>query len=162
MELVLYNCSSDKKRITKNLTEVKKYETCRLKEDTDIVNPTFIVNKPSRSNVPIQDLEMTSFNYIYCSWLKRYYFVNKVRLAKGGFLEIDCHVDVLMTYKDSLYNHNVYVTRCERKFYSDKSKNGIFYDSSFPIRSDVTVETKELGSVANSFAYFLTVNGGVV
>lgn len=162
MVIELYNCSSDKKRVSKNITLVNSYDTCRLKEDTNIVDPTFIITKTYRNNLPVQELEITSFNYVYIPYLKRYYFCKYPRLVKGGMIELDCHVDVLMTYNNYIYNHKAYVIRCEKKFFSNKSKNGIFYDSDFPIRSDVTVETKDIGNVANSFAYFLTVNGGVV
>lgn len=164
LDIVLYNCSSDKRRVSKDLPNdkiVATYSDATLKENTSVVNPTFKLSYNQFTlGIP------NGFNYLYCPYLKRYYFINDVRYCKAGIVEIECHVDVLKTYEDAIRGHNAYIERCEKKFFTQKKllasgNNGIFYDSEYPIRTDVEVVTIPIGQVANGHAFFLTVNGGV-
>lgn len=161
MTIGLYTTTSDRRRVRKSLTSVLDYINAHLKEDTSIIDPVFRVHAESISGVRLDE-----FNYLYCSETGRYYFVNDVKLCKGGILEIYCHVDVLYTYRNYILNHNAYVDRSEVEFYKkNQNSNGIFFDNEYPIRTDSYLWTEdklEFGSVANSKSYYLTVNGGVM
>lgn len=159
--ITLYNCSSDRRRVMKDLPpdKIVATYTASLKEDTSITDPVFTLSAvTSETHVP--------FNYLYCPYFNRYYFVNNVKYCIGGVLEIYCHVDVLQSFADAIRGHNAYVERCEKKFFTQEQlkvsgKNGIFYDSEYPIRTDIEVLSYPIGQVANGHAFFLTVNGGV-
>ena len=162
MIVQLYNCSSDHRRVTKSIDLVATYNNVDIKENTSIVDPIFKLSKPPDvDSLPVQ------FNYLYCPYLKRYYFVNDVVYCTGGILEIHCHVDVLYTYKDYIYAKKTYIKRSEKEFYKNlrDSSNGIFFDPEYPIRTDSYTwsdASLEFGQVANNKSYYLTVNGGVV
>lgn len=153
MQVTLYNTTSDRRRTNKDLTSmVATYSNVRLKDDTSIINPVFILSGVTNNQ----------FNYLYCPYLHRYYFVENVKYLTGDMLEVSCHVDVLMSFKTDILKHNAYILRQEKKFYnSNQQKNGIFYDSQYPIRSDTYINIIDVGEVCNTDAYYLTVNGGV-
>lgn len=152
MNITLYNNSSHRRRVIKNLTLLHRYSNVHIKENTSILKPHFILT----------GIGSLQFNYLYCDYFNRYYFVDDVIYLKGGLYEIVCDVDPLYSHRSKIYNHKAYVTRCEHKFYKeDKDKYGIFYDSNYPVRSDVTVEPVDIGVVAYTKGYYLTVNGGL-
>ena len=166
MIILLYNTSSDKRRLYKGGLDnaVKQYNNVHLKENTSLVNPTFILSRVSIVSGVIQQ-----FNYLYCPNFKRYYFVKDVKYGIGGMLEIECRVDVLTSFKDDIIEHEAYIERAEIQFYNSKQqqneKNGIFFDTEYPIRTDSyiwTEEALEFGTVTNLKSYYLTVNGGVM
>ena len=146
MQITLYNVSSDKRRISKPLTnEVGIYGNVHLKENTSIVNPVFLVS----------GITNNQFNYLYCPYFERCYFVNKVVYCKGQLWEIHCHVDVLMSFDNDILSHSAFIERQENA----SSKE--FYDSSYPVQAKNTCYEVPIGVVGNSFGYYLTVNGGV-
>ena len=151
MNVSVYSVSDDKRTINKNIgVPITTYQGVRLKEDTDIINPIFRLTK-----IAIADLK--KINYLYCEYLGRYYFINDITFSKGGIVELSCHVDVLQTYASAILSREAYVTRQEN---ASKSQN-YFYDSNYPIRSDVTVYPLPIGTVGSGVGYYLTVNGGV-
>lgn len=164
MEIDLLNTSSDKRRILKDYDTLVTYITCHLKENTSVIDPIFILKVAS-----VNDDVLRVFNYVYCPYLHRYYFVNDIKYCAGGILEIHCHVDVLMSYADKIRTHGAFVERAEKKLFQNAKngvdKNGIFFDTEYPIRTDSYIWTNdklEFGSVANSQSYYLTVNGGIL
>lgn len=69
-----------------------------LKEDTSILNPTFIINEP----LP---------DYTYVSAFGKYYFVSDVTNLSASQSAISCSLDVLATYRSSILNYNAFVER---------------------------------------------------
>lgn len=69
------------------------YETrqVRLKEETSIMAPTFLLSDYS-----------AQYNYIYVPKWSRYYFVDDVTLNVNGIWEMTCKFDALASYKDSI------------------------------------------------------------
>ena len=153
MEITVYNTSSDRRRLNKDLQQVGVIPNVKIKDKTSIIDPVFVVSKSL--------LEGLRYNYCYVADLNRYYFINNIEYDIGGLILLHCHVDVLETYKDYILTHNAYIVRQEKNFGGGNNKNGAFFDSQYPIRSDVIVEPIDIGVVGNSYAYYLTVNGGV-
>ena len=44
------------------------------------------------------------FNYLYIDEFKRYYFINDLIAAQGNLWQIDASCDVLMSFKENIYN----------------------------------------------------------
>lgn len=152
VDLTFYNCTSDKRKVDKSNDVTRIYATNGyLKEQTDVVHPTFIINKPSNS-------KWDDFNYIYSEYFGRFYFVDKIRVGVGKQLEIDCTCDVLMSYRTDILKRSCVIARQETNF---AGQTGIFTDSQYPIRSDRKVRKKAIGQVTTSYGYYVTVNGGV-
>lgn len=75
--------------------------SCELKSETDIMNPTVVLNV---STYPGQ------YNYAYIAQFERYYFIDRWRWA-NGLWEADLSVDVLATWKAFIGNSEQYVLR---------------------------------------------------
>lgn len=95
MKLKIYNNNSNNNVLNKKITLVQELDF-NLKSDNSILQPILILKN------------YTSGNYCYIDELKRYYFINDVRLLTGGLYELHLDVDVLMTYKDEIINAEWY------------------------------------------------------
>lgn len=93
-DIVLYYNSSYNNEVNKNLT---KYLTVKgvLREETDIINPS----------ITFQIDSVPDFNYVYIEQFKRYYFVTGITSIVNQLWQVDLHIDLLMTYKDTIYNN---------------------------------------------------------
>lgn len=124
-------------------------ENVKLKEDTSILNPTFIVNKNTIS---------TDSNYIKMEregYKTRYYFINDIIMCIGNIAEIKCTQDHLATWKTEIGNTTQYVTR------SFTSKNPYITDTIYPI---ITHKECVHGEINNSFFNYTsigTTNSGI-
>ena len=160
MNIQVYNITDDKRTVNKTLSSaITEYINVRLKDDCDLINPIFELSKLQDSNNHV-----TKINYLYCPYFNRYYFINNVKYIKGGLIELHCHVDVLQSFKSEILSKSAYVTRQEKT----NDKKNYFYDSNYPIRSDVTTyplplkdNNGNLAVVGSGNRYYLTVNGGV-
>lgn len=91
--ITLYQNSAEPNRLdkTKYLKDIGKiFGTFR--EPTSLTNPT----------ITIQQDGVPTFNYIYIPTFNRYYYVTEITSLRKGLWQIDCTVDVLMSYKDAI------------------------------------------------------------
>lgn len=108
MQLTYYNNRSDKRYVTKDITQLSleghsNPVNVEILDSTSITHPVFKVKD--------NDLYMTA-NYCYVDSLRRYYFIDDITM-ENGFGLLKCTVDVLMTYAEQLKAQNVIVTRQE-------------------------------------------------
>ena len=94
MKLKIYNNNSNGNVINKNITLIKELDF-NLKSDNSILQPILILKN------------YTEGNYCYIDEFNRYYYINDVRVLKGGLFELHLNVDVLMTYKDIIINNPI-------------------------------------------------------
>ncbi len=150
MKADFYYNYSDKNYVYKLLDNIATNIDIYYKENTELINPTFMLD-----NAHVEDV-----NYIYVKEpVNRYYFVNDITYSQGrSFLK--CSVDVLSTYfpaitdkkcisKRSSNHYNLYINddklnlRAETRTLTFPFKNGFK-------RADNT----------KGFDFILTVNGG--
>ena len=119
MDAYLYYNKSDKRYVDKKLESItydggSDHVDVEFKEDTSIEDPTFILRTQSK---------VLTANYMYVPNLNRYYFINDYTLSHQR-IYINCHVDVLMSFKSEFKKENVIVARNETLFdmYLDDSK----------------------------------------
>lgn len=105
IEVTLYNNSSDNNVLAKTITQVASIE-CALKRETELINPTLIV---------AGDTIDSTVNYAYIPALSRYYFVRNKRQLTNGIMELDLHVDVLMSFSTEIGNSQGYVLNSASK-----------------------------------------------
>ena len=111
MNAYLYYNKSDKRYINKTLQSIT-YEggsdhiDVEFKEDTSITDPTFILRTQSK---------VLEGNYIYVPNLNRYYYINDYVVSHQR-IYINCHVDVLMSFKNEIKQQNVIVSRQENSY----------------------------------------------
>ena len=143
----LYTTSSDERAINKSISSLGSIDV-KLKEGSDLINPVFVVSK--------KNYDISIFNYLYVPLYKRYYFVNNIRSTPAGFMELECHVDVLMSFKPYIQGITTLITRQEYIY------SKYFKDDMLPVRTDRQYNIKNLDSFsAPTGSYFiLTINGG--
>ena len=129
MDAYLYYNKSDKRYMNKVLEAItydgSDHIDVEFKEDTSIVDPTFILRTQSK---------VLEGNYIYVPNLNRYYFINNYTLSHQR-IYIDCHVDVLMSFKKEIKNENVIVKRNEKLF------NMYLDDNQYKVQNRTAVRT---------------------
>ena len=93
MNMILYSNQGDPRQLTKDLTLIGSGHTLEVTEAVSITDPVFLM-----------DLNTTYIgaNYCYCSEFNRYYFINNIEIVNGNQMRLYCHVDVLMSHKDSI------------------------------------------------------------
>lgn len=95
MTLTFFESTSDHRRVDKTtfITQKETYTAYNQIETLDLIKPTFIVAN-NKNDHSIQK----TWNYAYCPDLKRYYFVLSMDAIKGKKMEINCLVDVRMSF----------------------------------------------------------------
>ena len=111
------------KQPTNELTDAR---SVYLKDSTSEDMPTFVLSG---------DL----FDYNYCSWGNRYYFINDIRSVHNNMTEIDCVLDVLATYKTEILSGTYFVS------YSSSQGNAWLADTRIPVLKN-TVASKAIAS----------------
>lgn len=129
MDATLYFNRSDKRYMNKELEAItydgSDHIDIEFKEDTSITNPTFILRTQSK---------VLTANYIFVPDLSRYYYINDYTVSHQR-IYINCHVDVLMSFKKEIKNQNVIVNRNTNLF------NMYLDDPKYKIQSRTAVRT---------------------
>lgn len=92
MDITLYKTNDDNRTVNKTLTNAtnKKVELLSEFNFDDL-------------NIRLTGITDTlAFNYLYVPKLKKYYFITDVTYKAKNTCIIACHIDVLMTFKESL------------------------------------------------------------
>lgn len=77
-------------------------------------------------------------NYLYVPTLNRYYYINETVAKGNNTVTVQCKLDVLQTYKDSVLNATATLTESEKPN-SYVSNRNIVYDST-PILDKIPFE----------------------
>ena len=157
MNVTFYQNNSDKRYLTKNLTNGKTYSGLIIKENLDGMNPVFRL-KVSNDSI---NMIMGFYNYMYIPDLNRYYYITGRKLLNGMVAELSGHEDVLMTFQ-GIRNLNATITRQENIGVND------IVDSLLPLqnRKELAViefESSEFnitGANSSSYNFVLNVAGG--
>lgn len=83
--------------------------SCRLKDNTDIINPTIEISGKDSTFNP------WNLNYCWVTKFNRYYFINTWRYNVGVW-ECECTVDILATVKNQIGAKTKYVLRSASKY----------------------------------------------
>ena len=104
MQITMYNCYDDKRKVNKTLGTALNSCAVIPTETISLLNPTFIILK--------SDFNFNA-NYLYCDTFNRYYFIDNVRVISAQRVIIECSVDVLYSHKDEILNCTTVATRNE-------------------------------------------------
>ena len=148
--LKLYKNHSDKTYVKKNIELVDTISNVVFKESTSLRSPTFILKRGVTVGGEI------NFNYIYCENTKRYYYiVNKVFRA-DGLLELECHTDVLMTFKSDILASTQRINRAE------KMVTPCLIDQQLPFNNGTFTEVYNINNnkyYSNHISFLLKIGG---
>ena len=143
MASVSFGTFSKRRNSTKQpTTELSDNRTVTLKETTSQDRPTFIVTG-------------NNFNYNYCSWDGKYYFIEDIESLRNNEIAVHCVLDPLATYKTEIMASTQYVT------YSNVSGGTWLPDTRIPIKRDAVtdIQTANIDIINRSGAYILSVVG---
>lgn len=124
MDVHLYHNKSAPNVLKKDITGKHTVTATFAEEDyLSVTNPKLLLDLGGVSN-------MVKYNYCYIPSLKRYYYIEDI-VTEGGLMVITCRVDVLMSFKEDLWDSRQYVIRSEKK-----NNSPYLEDAMLPIRSD--------------------------
>lgn len=147
MNVIFYGTSSDKKSVNKQLTEIYS-DSIVLKDNnslTDVVIDAVIFDN------------WQQVNYVYVDSLRRYYYAKPEPLI-GNTIRFKCHVDVLMSNRESILNLNALINRSSssNEYLVDNEQALLNYKTQHIINFPTNM------AFNNSLTYILTVAGGGV
>lgn len=124
MASVSFGTFSKRRNSTKQPLSLSDQRTVTLKESCSQDNPTFIVTG-------------NNFNYNYCMWDGRYYFIDDIVSIHNNLMEVHCVMDVLATYKSEILNTVAYVLY-------DTVSNTELPDNRLPIKTTKSVQSNSV------------------
>ena len=148
MTIKTYRFDGDPRKVDKTLTSVTVYSNADIVGDMSIHTPTISLQLDSFTDV-------INFNYIYIQELRRYYYVLDSTIREDGFVQLQCKVDVLKSFKADILASTQYVERQENKCSYQVPDNG------YIIKSNRNLTIKNFGSdvIVPNYYYILTTYG---
>ena len=129
--ITIQTSSSEKNRVDKTLTDIAAL-TGTLRNDTSIIDPVFRIEG---------DLsQYLTANYCTVPAFGRSYFINNIQSLRAGLFELDCHVDVLSSFKTQLRTNSAIIHKSERNW------NLYLNDGSLKTYQDPIIYTKNFSS----------------
>lgn len=147
MNVTFYGTSSDRRSVNKTLTQIYSVSNLVLKDNDSLTD--IHIDVSSFSN-------WQQVNYIYVDSLNRYYYAKPEPLI-GNMIRFKCHIDVLMSHKQSILNLNAIINR------SSSVSNDYLVDNEQGLLNYKTQHIINFPSnmaFNNSLTYILTVAGG--
>ena len=144
MNITLYNNTSDPRAVTKALTGAATLSNCIMRDETEVVNPQFEIETASAP---------TAYNYLYCDYTGRYYFIREITMVRNGLFRLSCHVDVLMTYAAAIRGKNATIAR------NEYTKNGYIPDERYKSLAYEEIVTKQFPNEMNQDSIILLTVG---
>ena len=134
MTIKTYRFLGDSRKVDKTLTPVKTYSNAVVVGDMSIHTPTISLQLDSFTDV-------INFNYIYIEELRRYYYVVDSTIREDGFVQLQCKVDVLKSFKNDILASTQYVERQQNKCTYQLP------DNLYNIKSNRNLTIKNFGNV---------------
>ena len=142
MKIILYENTSPKKKIVKNLTRPKELEGTLL-DECSIVNPS----------ITIEIDNLSQYNYMYIPVFHRYYFITNSTIVQNKIWRIDAHTDVLMSSKVDLLKNQCVVEKVEN------GGSNYVDDGSWTVRADSFVQATQMSGELGNYSTYLMVAG---
>lgn len=144
MNMILYSNVGDNRQLNKNITKIADI-TAQYNDDVDMRNPVFTFTYSSN---------YINANYVYVKEWGRYYFITGKSVLSASEIEISCHIDVLMSYKNAILNSQVIAAR------SASNTEPYIPDPVVSDKGTVTYYTRKASTTPfTSSCYVLTVAG---
>ena len=109
--------------------------SCTFVEDgsLDLINPSLLLNiSDEYEDIPV-------YNYCYIPKSDRYYFITRMA-EENGLTRIDCHCDVLFSFKDDILSSSQYIERSESRY------SKLIADEKLPLKSKPLYVIKQFGT----------------
>ena len=138
MASVSFGSFSKRRNSTKQPTAFTDLRTVTLKESCSQDRPVFICTG-------------NDFNYNYCIWDNKYYFIDEIISLKNNLIEIHCVMDPLATYKADIIASTQFVS------YSSHAGSSWLVDTRIPILKSTVVHTSSasMAGLFNSNGFYV-------
>lgn len=137
MTINLYECTAENEVVDKSSYISGNVVTnCEI-VNTDILNPILKLssNYLDKNYVMIPEFE------------NRYYYVSSIEMLRGGHMLMNCHVDVLMTYKPYILQSSCNIVRQEN------ANSGTLTDSYYSVNNRKINKIKKFGdNIGSNFS----------
>lgn len=144
MTVQFYKNSSPLNQVVKSIALTDTLD-CNLKENCSVINPIVEVIGTNALNA----------NYMYIPLFSRYYIIQNITTTEFNTLLVNGHVDVLMSFKESILGAQGIISRQQNKF------NNYLEDSKpLDVRTDIQIK-KFRESFLSSPIYILIASGGI-
>jgi len=108
MTIKTYQFLGDSRKVDKTLKLVETYSNAEIVGDMSVQSPIISLQLDSFNDV-------INFNYVYIPELHRYYYVENSTILSDGYVQIQCRVDVLKSFKTDILESTQYIDRQQNK-----------------------------------------------
>lgn len=138
MATVSFGSFSKRRNSTKQPQSLSDQRTVTIKESCSQDRPIFICTG-------------NNFNYNYCMWDSKYYFIDEIISLKNNLIEIHCVMDPLATYKTEILASTQFVS------YSSQSGGSWLPDTRIPVLklAQTSRSTASLASLFNTTGFYV-------
>ena len=102
MSIFLYQNKSPENQVSKSLVNGIELKGT-LRENCNIINPILTIQN--------DDMSILNYNYIYIPLFRRYYYINTISTIVNKLYQVECKIDVLMSFKNDIKNLECVVVR---------------------------------------------------
>lgn len=128
MDIILYECQSPNNYITKTLYNQIEL-TGSLRAESSIINPIIMIEYGN----------LSKYNYMYIPDFKRFYYIQNIVSIRTNLWRLECHVDVLNTYRSEILEHQAIIQK-----QSNNNISNMYFDD-----GDFIVENKQYIHIHN-------------
>lgn len=128
--MILYNFNGKKNELNKTLNEIEQTEIFLKKELQNINDISIDVANINRN---------FNINYCYIQQFNRYYFVNDIVIVNNSIMRLNCHIDLLQTYKEKILECNATIIEATNNYNNDfatTEKSNDFKSKKIEIETD--------------------------
>lgn len=126
MKAILYNCTSEKNALVKELENGIEYDIVLKSDSNNLINIELALTLD-------KSIDFKKYNYVYIENLHRYYFVDDINIFRNMYYIFQCSEDVLMSFKDDILNSSATLVENNLDTYSND------YDASNDFETDIVL-----------------------
>lgn len=145
MDIILYKNSSPNNYLEKTLTNAVTISGT-FRTTSSIIDPEFIIEISNPSK----------YNYLYIAEFERFYYINNIESVKNKLWNIQCHVDVLNTYRSQILAHQAIIDKQSSATNSDLYLD----DGDFVVKNKKSVEIERFPNGLNEDCKFILITAG--
>lgn len=145
MDIKLKRSLDSANTINKKFSDEILFTECKLKSDTEIINPTIL----------IQSNTFLNYNYAEIPEFNRSYFINNITLFPRGLYELELKCDVLESFKTDILNSKAWITQ-------NTNINNYYDDGNYlsEVKKEITIYKSDV-TITRSDSIIMITAGGV-
>ena len=113
---------------------------------------TTYLKEPTSQDRPVFKVTGNNFNYNYCEWDGKYYFIDEIESLINNEIAVHCVLDPLATYKTEILASTQFVS-----YSASETPDANLMDNRIPVKKNVVVgsNTASMSSVINANGFYV-------